>query len=907
MDITCTRPNCENPQNAFSELDDGSILKTVQQKYCSTCGMPLILDGRYLPTKLLGTGGFGAAYLACDRRTPALSQCVVKQFQPQTGLSSEQLQIAQSLFDREAEVLDRLGSQHNQIPRLLAAFPLRVADSQTDQSNQFFYLVQEYIPGKTLEQLCKEKGRFSESEVLEMLRSVLGVLQFIHENGAIHRDLKPSNIMRHDNGTYYVLDFGTVKQVTQGVGTNLSSTSVFTAGFAPPEQISGQSIYPSTDLYALGATAIVLLTGKSNLLDLFDAYSNRWQWREQASPVSDATATVLNKMLESTPSQRFQSAPEVLQALNSAQTQPPIPSSPTSVPDPALSQTIVNPQRISSFPPQPTGNPSGPGPSTPQNVSQPGTVPSNLSSGTPSTPGQPSAIPPHPRRVYPPNPEQAARLEETQVIYDRKPVSQIPAQTQTPGYSQTPPPAETSLWQKNWFKPAIAVGTAVLLAGGLWALLRGCTPSTETNSGNSSPTGKTERLSKGDQLLTLGDGTPKKEDGVRDIANGDFSAAVQALGDSLRQKPNDPESLIYLNNARIGQDKAHTIAVSIPLDSSDEGTRNAAKEILRGVAQSQNAINQGNGINGVKLKVFIATDANEEKSTTKVATLLSQQSEVLGVIGHFASGATQAAAEVYQKEGLTMISPTSTSTALSKLGNYIYRTVPSDSFTGKALARYMIEKLKKRKAAIFFNESSGYSKSLKDVFSEAASSDGGEIVQEFNLKRSGFDAKADLAEAKKLGAETIVLVPNSETLPQSFEVIKENRRSLPLLGGDSPYRSTTLETGGADAQGMVLAVPWHIRTDPTAKFPKESRKLWGADVSWRTAMAYDATEALIAALKEDPTRQGVQKALTNPNFSAQGASGPIRFLSSGDRNRPMQLVKIVPTNRPPGFEFVPLR
>ena len=145
MDIICTRPSCENPQNAFFELDDNSILKTVQQKYCSTCGMPLILDGRYLPVQLLGKGGFGAAYLACDRRTPAFSHCVVKQFQPQSGLSTEQFQIAQTLFDREAEVLDRLGSQHNQIPRLLASFPLRVTDSQSDQVNQFFYLVQEYL------------------------------------------------------------------------------------------------------------------------------------------------------------------------------------------------------------------------------------------------------------------------------------------------------------------------------------------------------------------------------------------------------------------------------------------------------------------------------------------------------------------------------------------------------------------------------------------------------------------------------------------------------------------------------------------------------------------------------------------------------------------------------------------
>lgn len=100
MEIYCTRPGCPRPQNFFSELDNNTILKTVQQKYCTTCGMPLILDGRYVPTKLLGRGGFGAAFLARDRRTPGMRYCVVKQFQPVGDLNPEQLQIAQNLFER---------------------------------------------------------------------------------------------------------------------------------------------------------------------------------------------------------------------------------------------------------------------------------------------------------------------------------------------------------------------------------------------------------------------------------------------------------------------------------------------------------------------------------------------------------------------------------------------------------------------------------------------------------------------------------------------------------------------------------------------------------------------------------------------------------------------------------------
>jgi branched-chain amino acid transport system substrate-binding protein len=107
---------------------------------------------------------------------------------------------------------------------------------------------------------------------------------------------------------------------------------------------------------------------------------------------------------------------------------------------------------------------------------------------------------------------------------------------------------------------------------------------------------------------------------------------------------------------------------------------------------------------------------------------------------------------------------------------------------------------------------------------------------------------------------------------------------------------------------MVLAVPWHINGDPTSNFPRQSRQLWGGDVNWRTALSYDATQALIAALQRNPTRNGVQKALISSDFSPTGASGIIRFLPSGDRNAAVILVRIQPgTTSGTGYDFVPLR
>ncbi|WP_026082367.1 serine/threonine-protein kinase [Mastigocladopsis repens] len=353
MEVYCTRPHCPRPQNHFSDLDDHATIRTVQQKYCTTCGMPLILVGRYLPTRLLGRGGFGAAFLARDRHTPGMRLCVVKQFQPAGNLSPTQLQLAQDLFEREAVVLEEIGHQHEQIPDLFAFFEVTVPSLQGGQQEQFFYLVQEYIDGQDLEQELAQKGKYSEQEVLEILREILKVLKFVHEKGIIHRDIKPSNIMRHRNGKLYLLDFGAVKLVTNSpIGASGASTGIYSMGFAPPEQMSGGQVFPSTDLYALAVTSLMLLTGETQITQLFDAYSNQWKWRDHVT-VSTHLADILDKMLLSAANQRYQSAQEVLDALDAPQKSTPLthinPRQPSVTPQPQPQQTHTQPQQKQSI------------------------------------------------------------------------------------------------------------------------------------------------------------------------------------------------------------------------------------------------------------------------------------------------------------------------------------------------------------------------------------------------------------------------------------------------------------------------------------------------------------------------------------------------------------------------------
>ncbi|NEQ44365.1 MAG: ABC transporter substrate-binding protein [Leptolyngbya sp. SIOISBB] len=449
---------------------------------------------------------------------------------------------------------------------------------------------------------------------------------------------------------------------------------------------------------------------------------------------------------------------------------------------------------------------------------------------------------------------------------------------------------------------ALLITGGVLGGFGWWAYrqfgsqigLNGSLPTAP--NGGSTPTGDVagnggsgaSRISTGDQLLVAESSTPNETQAVAALQAGDYATAVTALNQHLQENRNDPEARILLNNAEIGNQPAYTIAVTAPVATAV----NPANEILRGVAQAQTQINQAGGINGTPLKVAIASDDDDPQVASQVAQTLVDSPDILGVVGHFGSDTSIAASAVYSQAGLAMISPTSTSVQLSNAGAEVLRTVPSDRFTATTLSRYAVANLPAANAAIFFNGNSGYSESLKSEFTTAIYSDGGQVLAEFDVAQSGFDASTAVSQAIQQGASVLVLLTNTSTLEQALQVIQINQQRLPLLGGDSLYNPQLLEVGASNAVNMVVAVPWILGDNTQAEFVQTSRELWGGDVNWRTAMAYDATISLAEALRTSPTRAGVVEALNTPGFQVDGATGTVQFLPSGDRNQAMQLVQI---------------
>jgi len=430
----------------------------------------------------------------------------------------------------------------------------------------------------------------------------------------------------------------------------------------------------------------------------------------------------------------------------------------------------------------------------------------------------------------------------------------------------------------------------------------------ETNSSTEEETPKIlvavgDRLSWGNKLLFPEAVTPEKLAAAEAIAAGDYEKAETQLEQSLRNNPNDPEALIYLNNARIGEGKSYAIAVAVPIGEN----ATAAQEILRGAAQAQDAINTTGGIDGIPLKILIANDDNDPDIAAQLAQVFADTPEVLSVIGHFSSDATQAAAQVYQARELVAISPTSSAVELTEGNDYLFRTVPSDRLASSALANYMSKTLNKQKVALFYNSTDSYSLSLAQTFAEEVEGTGGEVVVQFDLNSTDFEPEAAMEEAIAREAEVLMFAPDSALLETALAVVEANQNNLPMLAGDSAYTGKSLAIAGDKTVDMVVAVPWHILSDPDGEFSTAATQLWKGDVNWRTAMAYDAMQAPIAAMESEATRTKIQQTLSASGFQATGASGSVSFLPSGDRQQSVQLVKIQPGTRTKfGYEFVPI-
>jgi outer membrane protein assembly factor BamB len=270
-------------------------------RFCYGCGNFLgvhpgySLQGRFLVERFLGKGGFGQVYLGRDEQLMG-KPVVIKELIATTAGSQ-----ALGLFNREADTLINL--KHAAIPTCFAFF----------EELNHHYLILEYMRGPTMLEAIGKHGKFPEDVSRNIMLRLLDVLDYLHQQDPplVHGDLSPENVILLPAGRIGLIDFGAIRVyepelaavVGPGVGKEI---------YAPPEQRRGE-IHPASDLFALGVTALYMLTGR-HPREIYNPYERLFSWPEDG--LSPLVNTVVRRLVAADLKDRFETAGEAMDVLH---------------------------------------------------------------------------------------------------------------------------------------------------------------------------------------------------------------------------------------------------------------------------------------------------------------------------------------------------------------------------------------------------------------------------------------------------------------------------------------------------------------------------------------------------------------------------------------------------------------
>ena len=409
-----------------------------------------------------------------------------------------------------------------------------------------------------------------------------------------------------------------------------------------------------------------------------------------------------------------------------------------------------------------------------------------------------------------------------------------------------------------------------------------------------------ELFSQGEKIFGLGDGNSSSQAAIAAFKNKNYPEAIDQFARVKNNDQNNPELEIYYNNALAHKQGNYlTLAVALPIN----GGRESSIGILKGVAQAQANFNNKGGLKGRLLNIVIANDSDDNNQAQKVAQELIKDKNILGVIGHNRSEVSEAALVKYDKDGLAMVSPTSSSTSLSNQKKKVFfRTVFSSQIVAETLAKYTINKNLKR-VVIYYQENSSYGYSIKQAFEKSFENQGGKVVRTKNLADPKLDAGYEVyLSAIHDKADAALFFLNTHNLIKTvtqFAHAQQNQANLPrklrLLGGSTLYNSSTLKQGKEAIEGLVIGVPWFEDKSKSNTFIKQAKGRWEDRISWETATSYDATQAFIKAisLSDNPSRQSVLEKLPSINLSPNESSGNGLKFNKGEREEKPVLIQVV--------------
>ncbi|WP_236141657.1 bifunctional serine/threonine-protein kinase/ABC transporter substrate-binding protein [Nostoc sp. CMAA1605] len=821
--------------------------------------MPLILQGHFVAIELLGEGGFGWTFLGKDiyeefaDNTRVIKLLKLPHAQPQS--TQNRIRI---MFQNEAKILNQL--IHERIPRYFASFTTEV-EANTGFVERYYYLVQGYVEGQNLAQELADRECFSEDEVIDILREILNILRYVHNydrpQGAIHRDIKPANIMRYSqNQRLYLIDFGAVKQIAQGLPVETTSI-VLDKNFAPPEQFFGDQLSYASDLYALAATCLCLLTRNQNPNQLLKE-SDITDILKVQQVRNQHFATALELMLKHKVKDRPQSAQEVIDILDGRKQSQVVNffnilkhyiSDITSLIKSRVPIKLVTLALLSlvivfvshyliiaiqqPIKVEPFAEPLRELIDSQQNEY-----------AKYFTRGEESLIP------------ELNNNAACQDIYQAK-------QDGMAAFKEASETGDQATFEKARRKFAESIQKS--LAN------QNCVPDPETRIQEYNATVAQSNLARQGRLPTIVV--------ANDVEKISFTNAE------------------YKNKSIIGL------------------------EILRGVVQALDELDKNNPLFQILLVNYTLENSNPIAINIANQTIPGQgsyfnQSKILGVIGGYTSKYIKGVGDIYGGGKIVLIAPTSTAfreywqRKNQQLSEYVFRTASNDYIASEDLANYIGKDHTKKQTLIVYNDNDEYSNSLQELLVSQLgklSNNPRPIVCNLTANGNSLTAISDAEKrcieivdtAARGTGETIgvlILFPSSGYLKSAVEIantVKTNHPEIQLIGGDVVYNKETLNVLQSSAEGMVIAVCSHASL-ANADFQNKASNFWKTRyVGWITMTSYDAAKVFSKAVETsnlkglDQDGENIYKILTDRQnkFSVMGANTNVTFDRYGDREK----------------------
>jgi branched-chain amino acid transport system substrate-binding protein len=298
-------------------------------------------------------------------------------------------------------------------------------------------------------------------------------------------------------------------------------------------------------------------------------------------------------------------------------------------------------------------------------------------------------------------------------------------------------------------------------------------------------------------------------------------------------------------------DPGGTIKIGVYGDLTGQ-TSSFGQSTKNGSQMAADEINAAGGINGRQVQLIHEDDQGEPGKAATVVAKLIDQDQVRALLGEVASSNSLAAAPKAQESKVPMISPSSTNPKVTQVGDYIFRVCFIDPFQGEVMAKFAVNSLKAKKAAILYDSNADYSKGLVQFFKQAFTKLGGEIVTEKAYAQRDRDFTGQLTAIRDLKPDVIYVPGYYQEVGVIAKQTKQLGITAPLLGGDGWDSPQLWDLGGDSLNGSFISNHYSV-DDPTPAiqdFVKRYKaKYNGTAPDAIAALGYDAMMVLADSIK----------------------------------------------------------